>query len=109
MNIFYQGFDKGMLSDGEGRVIDFKNTVLFLTSNLASDVITQLCSDGRPSMDTVSAAIRPILSNHFKPALLARMTIVPFYTLDPAYMKEIVTLKLDRLAGRLAESNRMKL
>ena len=109
MNIFYQVFDKGMLSDGEGRVIDFKNTVLFLTSNLASDVITQLCSDGRPSMDTVSGAIRPILSNHFKPALLARMTIVPFYTLDPAYLKEIVTLKLDRLAGRLAESNKMKL
>ena len=46
MNLFYQVFDKGMLSDGEGRVIDFKNTVLFLTSNLATDVITQLCSDG---------------------------------------------------------------
>ena len=110
MNLFYQVFDKGMLSDGEGRVIDFKNTVLFLTSNLSSDVITQLCSDGgRPPLETVASAIRPILSNHFKPALLARMTIVPFYTLDPKFMKEIVTLKLDKLAARLAESNKMKL
>ncbi|MDI6756270.1 MAG: type VI secretion system ATPase TssH, partial [Thermodesulfobacteriota bacterium] len=87
MNLFYQVFDKGMLSDGEGRVIDFKNTVLFLTSNLASDVITQLCStETRPSLETVSSAIRPILSNHFKPALLARMTIVPFYILDAQFM-----------------------
>ncbi len=110
MNLFYQVFDKGMLSDGEGRVIDFKNTVLFLTSNLGSDVITQLCSnETRPSLETVGSAIRPILSNHFKPALLARMTIVPFYILDPKFMKEIVTLKLDKLAGRLAESNKIKL
>lgn len=110
MNLFYQVFDKGMLSDGEGRVIDFKNTVLFLTSNLGSDVITQLCADGgRPSRETVTGAIRPILSNHFKPALLARMTIVPFYTLDPKFMKEIVTLKLEKLSRRLAESKKMKL
>jgi len=110
MNLFYQVFDKGMLSDGEGRVIDFKNTVLFLTSNLGSDVITQLCAnETRSSLETVSSAIRPILSNHFKPALLARMTIVPFYILDPKFMKEIVTMKLDKLAGRLAESNKIKL
>jgi len=110
MNLFYQVFDKGMLSDGEGRVIDFRNTVLFLTSNLASDIVTQLCaSRARPSLETVIGAIRPVLSQHFKPALLARMTIVPFYTLDPGFMKEIVTLKLDKLAMRLAEGNKMKL
>jgi len=110
MNLFYQVFDKGMLSDGEGRVIDFKNTVLFLTSNLASDVITQLCSTPeKPSLETVTSAIRPILSQHFKPALLARMTIVPFYTLDPKFIKEIVALKLEKLATRMAESHKMKL
>lgn len=109
LNLFYQVFDKGMLSDGEGRVIDFKNTVIFLTSNLAADVITQLCSQGiRPPLETVMAAIRPILSQHFKPALLARMTIVPFYLLDASYMKEIVTLKLNKLAQRLAENNKIK-
>jgi len=109
MNLFYQVFDKGMLADGEGRVIDFRNTVLFLTSNLATDVITQLCSNGnRPSLDTVMSAIRPVLSHHFKPALLARMNIVPFYTLDTKYMKDIVCLKLDRLAARMAENNKIR-
>ncbi len=110
MNLFYQVFDKGMLSDGEGRVIDFKNTILFMTSNLASDVITQLCSSSeRPSLETVVTAIRPILSHHFKPALLARMTIVPFYTLDPKFIKEIVILKLDKLVTRLLENQKIKL
>ncbi len=110
MNLFYQVFDKGMLSDGEGRVIDFKNTILFLTSNLASEVISALCAGGqRPSAEAVVNAIRPLLSQHFKPALLARMTIVPYYLLDPKFMKEIVVLKLERLAERLAESNKVKL
>jgi type VI secretion system protein VasG len=110
MNLFYQVFDKGMLSDGEGRVIDFKNTILFMTSNLASDVITQLCSSPeRPSSETVLTTIRPILSHHFKPALLARMIIVPFYTLDPKFIKEIVILKLNKMAQRMAESHKIKL
>ena len=110
MNLFYQVFDKGMLADGEGRVIDFKNTVLFLTSNLATDVITELCTgDEMPSHETVSAAIRPILSNHFKPALLARMTVVPFFTLPPDILKDIVILKLEKLVNRLAETHKMKL
>jgi type VI secretion system protein VasG len=110
MNLFYQVFDKGMLSDGEGRLIDFKNTIVFLTSNLATDVITELCSDGeRPSYETLMAAIRPILSNHFKPALLARMNIAPFYTLPPDIMKAIVSLKMGKLAARMAETHKIKL
>jgi len=110
MNLFYQVFDKGMLSDGEGRLIDFKNTVVFLTSNLATDVITELCSDGqRPSYETMMAAIRPILSNHLKPALLARMNIAPFYILPPDVMKDIVTLKMDKLVARVADTHKMKL
>ncbi len=110
MNLFYQVFDKGMLSDGEGRLIDFKNTIVFLTSNLATDVITELCSDGeRPSYETLMAAIRPILSNHFKPALLARMNIAPFYTLPREVMKEIVSLKLGKLVARVADTHKMKL
>jgi len=109
MNIFYQVFDKGNLSDGEGRIIDFKNTVIFLTSNLASDVISQLCADGeRPPADVVLSAVRPILSHHFKPALLARMTVVPFYCLPSNVLKEIVALKLEQVAGRLMESHKIK-
>ncbi|WHZ21861.1 MAG: T6SS AAA+ chaperone ClpV (TssH) [Nitrospira sp.] len=108
LNIFYQVFDKGMLADGEGRVIDFKNTVIFLTSNLASDMILQLCASGtRPGLEEVIGAIRPLLSRHFKPALLARMTIVPFYPIDPDVMKLIVELKLNRLVQRLMESHRI--
>lgn len=110
MNLFYQVFDKGMLADGEGRAIDFKNTVIFLTSNLATDVITELSGDGeRSSLETVSAAIRPMLSNHFKPALLARMTVVPYFTLPPEILKDIVVLKMDKLVRRLAETHKMKL
>jgi type VI secretion system protein VasG len=110
MNLFYQVFDKGMLADGEGRAIDFKNTVIFLTSNLATDVITELCGgDEMPSLETVSAAIRPMLSNHFKPALLARMTVVPYFTLAPEILKDIVVLKMDKLVRRLAETHKMKL
>jgi type VI secretion system protein VasG len=110
MNLFYQVFDKGMLADGEGRAIDFKNTVIFLTSNLATDVITELCGgDDMPSLETVSAAIRPMLSNHFKPALLARMTVVPYFTLAPDILKDIVVLKMGKLVKRLSETHKMKL
>ena len=110
MNLFYQVFDKGMLSDGEGRLIDFKNTVIFLTSNLATDVITEMCTgDEIPPLETISAAIRPILSNHFKPALLARMNLIPYLTLKTDVLKDIVALKMDKLVRRLADNHKMKL
>ena len=109
LNIFYQVFDKGMLADGEGRVIDFKNTVIFLTSNLATDVITTMCSGPvTPEPEEVVKAIRPILSAHFKPALLARMEIVPFHILPPDILKEIVVLKLKKVGNRLEDSHKMK-
>jgi len=108
VNLFYQVFDKGALSDGEGREINFRNTVVFLTSNLGLDVITALCQDGAtPDAATVTAAIRPILSNHFKPALLARMTIVPFLTLSQPVLREIVALKLDKIAQRMLHNNKL--
>jgi type VI secretion system protein VasG len=110
LNLFYQVFDKGTLNDGEGKQINFKNTVVFLTSNLATDVITEMSkSDPRPDRDTMVSAIRPIISGHFKPALAARMNIVPYYTLDPSAMKGIVELKLSILTRRLQENNKMKL
>lgn len=110
MNLFYQVFDKGMLSDGEGRLIDFKNTVVFLTSNLATDTITELgMLDTPPSHDEVISAIRPVLNKHFKPALVGRMTIVPFFPLKMEAIKRIVTLKMGRLVNRLWESHKMRL
>jgi type VI secretion system protein VasG len=110
MNIFYQVFDKGMAADGEGRIIDFKNTVIFLTSNLATDVIMQMCTGPvPPTVDEVKNAIRPILSKHFKPALLGRMEIVPFYPLAGDFLKSIIRLKLKKIVGRMQDSHRMRL
>lgn len=109
VNIFYQVFDKGSLSDGEGRQIDFSNTVVLLTSNLATEEIQNLCVDGRPDPDTLAEKIRPTLSRHFKPALLARMTIVPFFTLGGEQLAGIVRLKLGRLSERLLASSKVRL
>jgi type VI secretion system protein VasG len=109
MNLFYQVFDKGSLSDGEGRNIDFKNTIIFLTSNLATDVITELCSSDEPiPLEVMMSAIRPILNNHFKPALLARMTVVPYMILPHSILNDIVVLKLNKLAARMAETHKIK-
>jgi len=101
---------KGMLADGEGRVIDFKNTVIIMTSNLASDIITSIPPDQpRPAVEDLTAAIRPVLSKHFKPALLARMTVVPFYPIDAESMKGIVRLKLSHLGRRLQDNHAITL
>jgi len=109
MNLFYQVFDKGMLSDGEGKEIDFSNTVIFLTSNLATDVITEMTAgDDRPDHDTLLSAVRPILSAHFKPALLARMTVIPYFTLARDALAGIVRLKMNKIVSRLLHNNKMK-
>ena len=110
MNLFYQVFDKGTLSDGEGREINFRNTVIFLTSNLATDTITKLGTSGQiPTAEELAEAIRPELSKHFKPALLARMTVVPFFPLFGPVMEDIVRIKLKRVAKRLMTSQKMEL
>ncbi|NDV23347.1 type VI secretion system ATPase TssH [Desulfovibrio sp. JC022] len=111
MNTFYQVFDKGVLTDGEGKDINFKNTILILTSNLGTDVIQEMTAEGEDEMpmDAVLSAVRPILSQHFKPALLARMNVVPFFSLNPEAMKLITKLKLGKLEKMLLANNKMKL
>jgi type VI secretion system protein VasG len=110
MNLFYQVFDKGKLTDGEGKEINFRNTIIVLTSNLASDVITEMSQSGeRPPLDVLTGAIRPILSAHFKPALLARMTIAPFWGLDKDALRMIVELKLKKIQSTLMANNKLKL
>jgi type VI secretion system protein VasG len=109
MNLFYQVFDKGMLSDGEGRLIDFKNTVVIMTSNLATDKITNMTvaaweDEEDIDMAELYEAIKPTLSAHFKPALLARMTVVPFLPISPEAMGMITRLKLNKLMKRLSTS-----
>ncbi len=105
MNLFYQVFDKGMLSDSEGREIDFSNTVIFLTSNLATDTIMQLCAGGdRPAVEQIVEAIRPELQQHFKPALLARMSIIPFYPLMGEVLHDIIRIKLNKVGQRMRQN-----
>jgi type VI secretion system protein VasG len=109
MNAFYQVFDKGVMTDGEGKEIDFRNTIIILTSNLGTDVIQEMTAQGPLPMEAVLGAVRPILSQHFKPALLARMTVIPFFSLAPSALRGIVALKLKRVAATLWANNRMAL
>ena len=113
LNLFYQVFDKGMLSDGEGRVVDFKNTLIIMTSNLATDKITNMSLAARevgkePDMPEMMEAIKPTLVAHFKPALLARMTFVPYVPISPAALGEITRLKLNQLLDRLMKNQRVE-
>ncbi|MBD8809434.1 MULTISPECIES: type VI secretion system ATPase TssH [Pseudomonas syringae group] len=102
LNLFYQIFDKGVANDGEGREIDFRNTLILMTSNLGSDQISALCEDGaRPTAEVLEETIRPALSKHFKPALLARMRVVPYYPVSGPVLRELIEIKLGRLGERL--------
>ena len=107
MNLFYQVFDKGVLNDGEGRSINFRNTLIILTSNLATDQIMEIYNrDEVPPMEDVVHEIRPALSAHFKPALLARTTVVPYGPIGPETMRLITKLKLRSLVKRIEESHK---
>lgn len=102
LNLFYQAFDKGELADGEGRVIDCKNVLFFLTSNLGYEAIVSYGDD--PA--ALDAALYPVLAEFFKPALLARMEVVPYLPLDGDTLREIVKTKLETLATRIRERHR---
>jgi type VI secretion system protein VasG len=106
LELFFQVFDKGVLDDAEGRQIDFRNTIIILTSNAASGQIMQACLNKtpaeRPAPDALAELIRPTLMKHFKPAFLGRLTVVPFYPIDDAVLGHIIRLKLDRIKQRVA-------
>jgi len=107
-DIFYQVFDKGTLRDGEGRDIDFKNTVILMTSNAGTDTIMKLCADPdtRPDPEALGQALRNDLLKVFKPAFLGRTIVVPFYPITDAVMRQIIELQLARIRGRLQENHR---
>jgi type VI secretion system protein VasG len=102
-DIFYQLFDKGRIKDGQGRDIDFRNTMLIMTSNAGSDLIEKLCADPDtvPDAAQLTAALRPALLEHFRPAFLGRVTVVPYFPLTPDIIREIVVLALNRVAARI--------
>jgi type VI secretion system protein VasG len=103
MELFYQVFDKGQLEDGEGREIDFKNCVILLTSNVATDTIMKLCADPdtKPEPEGLLEAIRPELVKAFKPALLGRMTVAPFYPISDEVLRMIIKLQLKKIEQRI--------
>jgi type VI secretion system protein VasG len=108
MELFYQVFDKGVLEDGEGREIDFKNCVILLTSNIATDTIMKLCADPdtTPEPDGLIEAIRPELIKVFKPALLGRMVVVPYYPISDDVLRQIIKLQLGKIKNRIFENHR---
>lgn len=102
MNLFYQVFDRGFMRDGEGREIDFRNTVILMTSNLGSDHIMQLLDEQPEATEAdLHELLRPILRDHFQPALLARFQTVIYRPLAEAAMRTIVEMKLAQVSKRL--------
>lgn len=103
LNLFYQMFDKGVLADGEGREINFRNTMILLTSNIGSDIVSALCEDNAdPDSAILQEALRPVLTGFFRPALLGRMSIVPFKAISKDILKDLVQIKLNKVRERIA-------
>jgi type VI secretion system protein VasG len=111
LELFYQVFDKGMMEDGEGREIDFKNTIIILTTNAGTDTLMKLTADPEtmPSWDALAKALKPELNKIFKPAFLGRMVLVPYYPVRDEALKQIVRLKLGKICRRIEENHKIQL
>ena len=118
LELFFQVFDKGMMDDAEGREIDFKNTIIILTSNVGSATMMQAClnlqqEDGTvlplPTVEELDQKIRPQLHKAFKPAFLGRLKVIPFYPISDDVLVEIIKLKLGRIQKRIAINHKAEL
>jgi type VI secretion system protein VasG len=111
LELFYQVFDKGMMEDGEGRQIDFKNNIIILTSNACTDQLMKLCADPEtaPSPQGLVNALKPELNKIFKPAFLGRMVVVPYYPVRDEALKKIIVLKLGKIQRRVQENHKISL
>lgn len=107
MELFFQVFDKGVLEDGEGREIDFKNCIILLTSNVGTDTIMKLCADPEtmPEPAGIVDAIKPELNKAFKPALLGRLVTVPYYPISDQIMRLIIKLQLGKIKNRIFDNH----
>ena len=105
--MFFQVFDKGFMNDAEGRYIDFKNTLILLTSNVGTDLITTMSEDEemKPDPEALATSLRPELLKVFPPALLGRLLVLPYYPLSPTMLKGIVRIQLDRIVKRIKDSH----
>ncbi|MBS0352658.1 MAG: AAA family ATPase [Proteobacteria bacterium] len=113
LELFFQVFDKGVLEDGEGREIDFRNTLIILTSNIGSAQIMQAClnrePEALPSADELADALRPVLCKSFKPAFLGRVKVVPYFPIPDDVLLQIIQLKLERIRDRVAANHQAAL
>jgi type VI secretion system protein VasG len=111
LELFYQVFDKGNLEDGEGRSIDFKNCIIILTSNAATDTLMKLTADKEtmPDSEGLALAIKPELNKIFKPAFLGRMMVVPYFPVRDEALRKIILLKIGRIQRRLHENHKITL
>ena len=107
--IFFQVFDKGWMEDGEGRYIDFKNTIILLTTNVGTDLIVSMCKDPElmPDPEAIGKALRTPLLKAFPPALLGRLVVIPFYPLSDEVIGKIARLQLRRIEKRIRENHRV--
>jgi type VI secretion system protein VasG len=107
--IFFQVFDKGQMEDGEGRLIDFKNTLILLTTNVGTDLIANMCKDPElmPDPEGLAKALREPLLKVFPPALLGRIVTIPYYPLSDAVMAAIIRLQLGRIEKRVKATHKI--
>ena len=109
--IFFQVFDKGVMEDGEGRLIDFKNTLIILTTNVGTELIMGMCKDPElmPEAQGIAKALRPPLLKVFPAALLGRIVVIPYYPLSDAVLGRIIRLQLDRVVARIKQNHDARL
>jgi type VI secretion system protein VasG len=107
--LFFQVFDKGRMEDGEGRMIDFKNTIILLTSNAGSELVMNMCKDPDllPDPESLATAMTEPLQKIFPPALLGRLVVIPYYPLSDEMLGQIVKLQLNRIKRRVAENHKI--
>jgi type VI secretion system protein VasG len=111
LELFFQVFDKGRMEDGEGREIDFRNTIIILTSNAGTDSLMKLCNDPEtmPGPEGLVKALKPELNKIFKPAFLGRLVTVAYLPIRDEALKKIIVLKLGKIERRLRETHRIVL
>jgi type VI secretion system protein VasG len=111
LELFFQVFDKGVMEDGEGRQIDFKNNIIILTSNAGTETLAKLCADPEtmPGPEGLVKALKPELDKVFKPAFLGRLVITPYFPIRDEALKQIVRLKLAKIQRRLLETHKLAL
>lgn len=105
MELFYQVFDKGMIEDAEGQQINFRNTLIIMTTNLACSKITNACAEGIISSEALCELIRPEFDLVFRPALMGRVTLIPYMPLEPKTLAQIIRLKIGKICKRYYDAS----